>query len=98
MIDFIPFIQDYLSRLTRPKEKDYIPYFVYQSYARWAVYELMAYVLDRWNEGVHIETSIMEFIEKMNKYSLSDKPGSYMFSVAYDVACSISDEFVLRYF
>ena len=98
MIDFIPFIQDYLSRLTRPKEKDYIPNFVYQSYARWAVYELMAYVLDRWNDGVHIETSIMEFIEKMNKYSLSDKPGSYMFSVAYDVACSISDEFVMRYF
>ena len=98
MIDFIPFIQDYLSRLTRPKEKDHIPHFVYQSYARWAVYELMAYVLDRWNDGVHIETSIMEFIEKMNKYSLSDKPGSYMFSVAYDVACSISDEFVIRYF
>lgn len=98
MIDFIPFIHDYLSRLTRPKEKDYIPHFVYQSYARWAVYELMAYVLDRWNDGVHIETSIMEFIDKMNKYSLSDKPGSYMFSVAYDVACSISDEFVMRYF
>ena len=98
MIDFIPFIQDYLSRLTRPKEKDCIPHFVYQSYARWAVYELMAYVLDRWNDGVHIETSIMEFIEKMNKYSLSDKPGSYMFSVAYDVACSIGDEFVMRYF
>lgn len=98
MVDFIPFIQDYLSRLTRPKEKDYMSHFVYQSYARWAVYELMAYVLDRWNDGVHIETSIMEFIEKMNKYSLSDKPGSYMFSVAYDVACSISDEFVMRYF
>ena len=98
MIDFIPFIQDYLSRLTRPKEKDHIPHCVYQSYARWAVYELMAYVLDRWNDGVHIDTSIMEFIEKMNKYSLSDKPGSYMFSVAYDVACSISDEFVMRYF
>ena len=98
MIDFIPFIQDYLSRLTRPKEKDYIPHFVYQSYARWAVYELMAYVLDRWNDGVSVETSIPEFIEKMNKYSLSDKPGSYMFSVAYDVACSIGDEFVMHYF
>ena len=98
MVDFIPFIQDYLSRLTRPKEKDYMPHFVYQSYARWAVYEVMAYVIDRWNDGIHIETSIMEFIEKMNKYSLSDKPGSYMFSVAYDVACSISDEFVMRYF
>ena len=98
MVYFIPFIQDYLSRLTRPKEKDYIPHFVYRSYARWAVYELMAYVLDRWNDGVSVETSIPEFIEKMNKYSLSDKPGSYMFSVAYDVACSIGDEFVMRYF
>ena len=98
MVDFIPFIRDYLSRLTRPKEKDYIPNFAYRSYARWAVYELMAYVLDRWNDGVSVETSIPEFIEKMNKYSLSDKPGSYMFSVAYDVACSIGDEFVMRYF
>ena len=98
MIEFIPFIQDYLTRFIRTKEKDHIPHFVYQSYARWAVYELMAYVLDRWNDGVHIETSIMEFIEKMNKYSLSDKPGSYMFSVAYDVACSIGDEFVMCYF
>ena len=98
MVDFIPFINDHLSRLTRAKENAYIHNFVYRSYARWAVHELMAYVLDRWNDGVSVETSIPEFIEKMNKYSLSDKPGSYMFSVAYDVACSIGDEFVMRYF
>ena len=60
-------------------------------YAKWAVDEILRYLMDR--KDTHPIVVIEDFVSKMNAYSFANRKFSLMFSIARDIAEDILDMF-----
>lgn len=69
-------------------------YFIYDSYSRWAIKELIDYILS--NSDRYVLDVVEEFRNKMDDYASYAKSGdaNFMFSVAYDVATVVLDTLI----
>lgn len=78
---------EYAANLKTPKNYWKKDLFAQQSYSIWAVKEIYREVSGKTN--IPPIVVIEDFAERMDEYSMMCKETSFMFSVAYDVACDI---------